>query len=1379
MLENLSNYKIMKKILSCIVALLIFIVTYSQRNSWDGWSINPTSHFNCLNIFINIIYDISDPNNSNFPTSIAWRADTINEGINTCQPTYLLNYMDTIYNSNNLHGLVTRVYGESSFNNLQICGDFVVVNIKESTIIGPNNNQFNYNNIIKAVVSYINGSGGLSTIYHHDNIQYYDYENNGKIFFTNILIRNITKEYGGINEGSGNGFTGIPSDTKIKVDGVERSFNHGTRQCVGSGNITLNPKNIFVHEIAHSFFGSNSFHTSGGNHRGSTETMPFLSIQGGHGLMGNSGSGLVSCNGYERWRMHWQHPSNSSAGSWIVARSKFNYAINSDIQKSNGNKSFWLRDFVTYGDAIRIKLPYKDSEDASNQYIWIENHQGDSNGKLDFLQYANESNCRPQDASGVYMYYQIGRDVLSGDSLIVYYRNERDNLRMIPAEGYWDYNLYYTSQPYSLNCITNANQYWYSRREDANPFCGTHDQETHFSIGNSDNIALSMEHYIGRKIIGNIVNDSLVGNGDASDAFKSHRTINMGTNPSTCNTKTFYNTNNGSNSNSLLVSVSGCQNKNNRTTYLTGLGIEVIPQSNGTARVNVRWDDYDIRNDARWTGRIVLKEQAILNAGYNILLSQNLTPAQVTRDATSGLFAPTTTLICENGSNFVQQSATEVRLIEKSSLVLEEGSRYEVGNGSSLIIDSTASLVLNAGDSLIVKGGGYVLVKNAGNLIYNGGTIFLQDAASVLEIAGNLHIGDNASFTTSGNGYVKFSNNGTWDNTYNVTAGTHSSVVFKGTGKNDKKLEIEQSTVRFPQLDSLSFRNCKIEMGSEKRMLADYNYPITFSNVLLTSKTGANNNHRSFNFYGQANVAIDNCIFEYGRYGIYGTLTYFNNSMTVTNSTFRYNKKGMQIYDKGLHLNGCTISNNSEYGIYCNAMSWTSSFSNCTCAYNVNGNYYMGSSSAGVSANYCEFKNSNIGFAFSGTFDVNMECVTANANQNGIYTQNGTRIIPSLCSLIGNTISINLDYGYINLLNGYNQLQATNNYYTVSGKTPAVGPILAHNNRWETNVNAHPSYMNNYYLRKSSKPYTQVDIYDYTPSHQDCFSLMSPNESGTYYSLPTDSEYESIMSCGIENTHITDYERMVDRHVNYITTKSASREYIDTYCSDNAYGHLFSLLSRIFSNEETDIASRERILDNVVQMNEYLSENAETEVHSYKYLLDAALLYRTAGKLENASQRISDLIQYVRNHNFDSNEYLDFVLRWRCYIDAEILLKSNELNSDEFIEYIGSCELQNSTKSTMWTETNGNQENNTENFSQIIELSISPNPTDNTLYIELPNEITCPCEVSVVNELGNIVRIVTSNENPIEIDISDFDSGVYFVKVSADGKYFVGKFFKK
>jgi hypothetical protein len=737
----------------------------------------------------------------------------------------------------------------------------------------------------------------------------------------------------------------------------------------------------------------------------------------------------------------------------------------------------------------------------------------------------------------------------------------------------------------------------------------------------------------------------------------------------------------------------------------------------------------------------------------------------------------------------------EDSLFVYDELLLHDLSTIRIKNGASLILAKNSVLKGACSDSLfagsiIVESGGNLILKDSSNIYFNcsGGinvqgnatlyygkscNIYLGSSSSALEIAGNLHIGDNATFTTSGNGYVKFSNTGTWDNTYNVTSGINSAVVFKGTGQNDKKLEIEQSTVRFPQLDSLSFRNCKIEMGSEKRMQADYNYPITFSNVLLTSKTGANNDHRSFNFYGQANVTIDNCTFEYGRYGIYGILTYFNNSMTVTNSTFRYNKKGMQIYDKGLHLSGCTFLNNSEHGVYCDAMKWTSSFDDCVFSNNGTGNYYMGNSTANVAIDDCSFSNSTNGFAFSGSFDVDIECSSATDNMNGIYTQNGTRIIPSMCSLAGNAITINLDYGYISLLNGYNELQAFLNYYTVYGRTPAVGTILAHNNRWESNASAHPSYMNNYYLRKNIKPYTQVDIYDYTPSYLACIALLEPNRN----QLPSDAEYDALMSYNMENEQINNPGDIVNRCVNYITSKNNSREYLDTYCRDNVYGYLYSLLSRIFSTGETDIDQRNRILDNVIQMNEYLSENAEANVHSYKYLLDAALLFRTADKLEIASQRINDLIQYVNEQDFDSDEYLEFVMQWKCYIENEMLLKSGELNPDEFFEYIQGCGLQYSAKST-WENASSFQKNCIENISQVFELNLSPNPTDNTIKIELPEEISSQYQISIMSESGNIVRNFVSNANTTEIDVSELDSGIYFVKAFASGKFYIGKFSK-
>lgn len=85
----------------------------------------------------------------------------------------------------------------------------------------------------------------------------------------------------------------------------------------------------------------------------------------------------------------------------------------------------------------------------------------------------------------------------------------------------------------------------------------------------------------------------------------------------------------------------------------------------------------------------------------------------------------------------------------------------------------------------------------------------------------------------------------------------------------------------------------------------------------------------------------------------------------------------------------------------------------------------------------------------------------------------------------------------------------------------------------------------------------------------------------------------------------------------------------------------------------------------------------------------------------------------------------------------------------------------------------------TGNKSLAVEnISISPNPTNNILHIELPDEISFPCEVSVINELGNIVRNFVSNANTTEIDVSELDSGIYFVKAFASGKFYIGKFSK-
>ena len=74
-------------------------------------------------------------------------------------------------------------------------------------------------------------------------------------------------------------------------------------------------------------------------------------------------------------------------------------------------------------------------------------------------------------------------------------------------------------------------------------------------------------------------------------------------------------------------------------------------------------------------------------------------------------------------------------------------------------------------------------------------------------------------------------------------------------------------------------------------------------------------------------------------------------------------------------------------------------------------------------------------------------------------------------------------------------------------------------------------------------------------------------------------------------------------------------------------------------------------------------------------------------------------------------------------------------------------------------------------------ISISPNPVNDILRIEIPKENTCMYDVSILDNTGVEMKNFSS-AGSFEFDVSELPSGVYFVKVFADDKFFIGKFFK-
>jgi hypothetical protein len=164
-----------------------------------------------------------------------------------------------------------------------------------------------------------------------------------------------------------------------------------------------------------------------------------------------------------------------------------------------------------------------------------------------------------------------------------------------------------------------------------------------------------------------------------------------------------------------------------QTTYLTGLSIEMTPiQGTRNIQVSVRWDDYEITNDTRWTGKIALKETAILTAEKTITLAQNRTVAQPKRDPETGLFACRTRWTCENGSFFRQDSASALILTENSSVIFENGSCYELSKDARVEIHSGCSLTVQPGAKVQLKG----IVE-----VDSGGVLILYDTAKMGTLA--------------------------------------------------------------------------------------------------------------------------------------------------------------------------------------------------------------------------------------------------------------------------------------------------------------------------------------------------------------------------------------------------------------------------------------------------------------------------------------------------------------------------------------------------------------------------------------------------------------------------------------------------------------------
>ncbi|MEG2178744.1 MAG: T9SS type A sorting domain-containing protein, partial [Bacteroidales bacterium] len=507
-------------------------------------------------------------------------------------------------------------------------------------------------------------------------------------------------------------------------DGTPISANYVAAQCMDDYHT------LFPHEFGHDLLGDNNYHNGGA---GAGEGN-FLSDIGGYGLLETYLGNLHFVNAWDRRRLGWQH---RDATYEINALSTSLTNVNGDLiyQQNFGTswnpskvQEFVLRDFSTYGDALRIKLPYLCSEIAATkeQWLWVENHQMKST--------ATES--RFPKPTGIRLNMQIGNEAFTNIlSKTNYY---------VPLSrfGNWDFTILKDvdivnnapsigaggTQPIPIETIfasdsmllgkLKVNKYIAKTNTNAaNPFNGYHLLQTQAGDFDLDNLIQGGEFIAAETVIkdGQTLPYWYPMFGNEYDVFPVGSKLSLSTNPSLVPLITHHVDARGSRP------PTDPDTNDNRTTYLNGLSVEVVEKyTDGSIRIRVRWDDFSILNDVRWCGNIVSNETIDLASSKTIKLGQGTTPTRSKNPLTFAgqkIFASPTVLTCKPKSKTILNTNSKMLIADNSALVIDSAAIFQMEAGSMLIVESGSTLKIQKGAifpkefNISVQQGAYLCIE--------------------------------------------------------------------------------------------------------------------------------------------------------------------------------------------------------------------------------------------------------------------------------------------------------------------------------------------------------------------------------------------------------------------------------------------------------------------------------------------------------------------------------------------------------------------------------------------------------------------------------------------------------------------------------------------
>jgi M6 family metalloprotease-like protein len=567
---------------------------------------------------------------------------------------------------------------------------------------------------------------------------------------------------------SGGGVASLLSLSSYKYGGYSFNDSCGYTQSLGASNMY----GLFLHEVAHTLFDCPHYANANGVHGDY-----FYTQMGAWGMM-NLGSGSFGCsNGWERWYL-----------GWTELTSNF---VNSDVRSSSDLPyygEFTLRDFITTGDVVRIKIP---NGTGINQYLWLENHQGlsiyDNRGWT-----ADSCGTFPSSPRGLVAYIESidGDRNAPFDFLLNTYT--ANGIKPLHSKGNYDYS--YSGTP-STQCLWR-NPVYNMIEGVANPLSGQNRIEgirAEFYIDNNNDIYINTDvnnpkpvneyHWVAKR------NNNMTYDFMGSDLnFSIGQSIGMTTNPALINRP--------------IYSISTMQMS---PYYLNGISVNVYSQaSNGDIKVRISYNNVAVNSDVRWTGNIVLPDitgdsspDLNLYPNYTLTINKSGTP-NCHNKTIFGDFINPSIFTCDQNSTFKMQSNSKTIVDNYSRLVLNPYSTFEINDGALLTIKSNSTFIIRKGANINVKGSGRVEIESGAYIcIETGANINLQDYLSAINLHTGYQTGGNPAFyspssrcsstplnfVTTGNGSINGFNGNNYiqNQTFTVNDFLTGFNIFAGT----------------------------------------------------------------------------------------------------------------------------------------------------------------------------------------------------------------------------------------------------------------------------------------------------------------------------------------------------------------------------------------------------------------------------------------------------------------------------------------------------------------------------------------------------------------------------------------------------------------------